>query len=122
MLVPSGRYLSQVTVADGVTTTTEQTSVYSGGIRILTSDTTPAAGQTVTITVVAVEALGANPSVWVTQPGVARFGYRAVKVGTSTYRVQVRLRVGRAGPVTILVSGIDGSGRAASASVSYRLH
>jgi hypothetical protein len=121
-LVPAGRYLSRVTVADGVTSTTEQAWVYSGGIRILASDTTPAGGQVVTITVVAVEALGANPTVWITQPGLARVGYRTTKVGTSTYRVQLRLRAGPAGPLTIQVSGIDRFGRAAGASVSYRLH
>ena len=121
-LVPKGRYLSRVTVADGVTSTTEQAWVYSDGIRILTSDTTPAAGQAVTITVVAVEALGANPSVWITQPGRARIGYRTTKVGTSTYRVQVRLRTGSAGTLTVRVSGVDRFGRAAGASIGYRLH
>ena len=121
-LVPRGRYLSRVTVADGATTTTEQAWVYSDGIRILTSDTTPAAGQTVTISVVAVEALGANPSVWITQPGRARTSYRTTKVGTSTYRVQLRLKTGPAGPLTVRVSGVDCFGRAAGASISYRLH
>jgi flagellar hook assembly protein FlgD len=121
-LAPSGRYLSSVTVADGVTSTTEQAWVYSGGIRILTSDTTPAAGQVVTITVVAVEALGANPSVWITQSGRTRIGYRTTKIGTSTYRVQLRLGTGPAGPMTVRVSGVDRFGRAASASIGYPLH
>jgi hypothetical protein len=111
-----------VTVADGVTSTTEQAWVYSDGIRILTSDTTPAAGQAVTITVVAVEALGANPAVWITQPGRARIGYRTTKVGTSTYRVQLRLKTGPAGAMTVRVSGVDRFGRAAGASIGYRLH
>ena len=121
-LVPSGRYLSRVTVADGATTTTEQAWVYSDGIRILTSDTTPAAGQAVTISVVAVEALGANPYVWITQPGRARIGYRTTKVGTSTYRVQLRLKTGPAGPMTVRVSGVDRFGRAAGATIVYPLH
>jgi hypothetical protein len=121
-LVPGGRYLSQVTVSEGDTSTTEQAWVYSDGIRILVSDTTPAAGQVVTITVAAVEALGANPTVWATQPGRARIGYPTVKVGTSTYRVQLRLRTGRAGTLTIAVSGVDRFGRPATSSVGYRLH
>ena len=121
-LVPRGRYLSRVTVADGITSTTEQAWVYSDGIRILTSDTTPAAGQAVTITVVAVEALGANPFVWITQPGRARIGYRTTKVGTSTYRVQIRLKTGSSGPMTVRVSGVDRFGRAAGAGIVYRLH
>jgi hypothetical protein len=121
-LVPRGRYISRVTVADGVTSTTEQAWVYSDGIRILTSDTTPGAGQAVTITVVAVEALRANPSVWITQPGRARITYRTTKVGTSTYRVQLRLKMGPAGPLTVRVSGVDCFGRAAGASIGYRLH
>ncbi len=121
-LAPSGRYLSQVTVADGTTTTTEQAWVYSGGIRILASDTTPAAGQTVTITLVAVEALRANPTVSVAQPGRSRVTYRTVKVGTATYRVTVRFAAGPAGAVTVRVSGVDRFGRAAGASIGYRLH
>ena len=121
-LAPAGRYLSQVSVNDGVTSTTEQAWDYSGGIRILVSDSTPVVGQLVTITVVAVEALGANPSVSIAQPGFSRANYRTTKVGTATYRVQVRLRTGRAGTLTIAVAGIDRFGRAASASSAYRLH
>ncbi len=121
-LVPRGRYLSQVTVSDGATSTTEQTWVYSDGIRILASDSTPAVGQLVTITVVAVEALGANPTIWITQPGRARIGYRAAKVGTSTYRVQLRLRTGPAGTLTVKVTGVDQFGRPAGASLAYPLH
>ncbi len=121
-LAPAGRYLSRVTVADRTTTTTEEAWVYSGGIRIKSSDTTPAAGQTVTITVVAVEALRSNPSVWITQPGRNRVAYRTTKVGTSTYRATVRLAAGTSGPLTIAVSGVDRYGRAAGASVGYRLH
>ena len=109
-------------MADGITTTTEQAWVYSGGIRIGTSDTTPAAGQVVTITVVAAEALRANPTVWVTQPGRSRVTYRTTKTGTSTYSVQVRLRTRLRGPP-------DGRGLRhrplrppAAASVAYWLH
>ena len=120
-VVPAGPYLAQVTVADGITTTTEQAWVYSDGIRIGTSDTNPAAGQVVTITVVAVEALRANPTVWVTQPGRSRVSYRTTKTGTSTYSVQVRLRTGSAGRLTVGVSGIDRFGRPAAASVAYWL-
>jgi hypothetical protein len=122
VLAPSGRYLSQVTVDDGSTTTTEGTWVYSGGIRILASDTTPAAGQTVAITVVAVESLGANPSVSVTQPGRSRVTYRTTKIGTATYRVSVRFAAGPAGAVTVRVAGVDRFGRAAGATIGYRLH
>jgi flagellar hook assembly protein FlgD len=121
-LAPRGRYLSQVTVSDGATSTTEQAWVYSDGIRILASDTTPAASQLVTFTVVAVEALGANPTVWITQPGRARIGYRTAKVGTSTYRVQLRLRTGPAGTLTVKVTGVDRFGRPAGASLAYPLH
>ena len=121
-LASSGRYLSQVTVADGATTTTEGTWVYSGGIRVLASDTTPAAGQTVTVTVVAIEALGANPSVSITQPGRSRVTYRTTKTGTATYRVRVRFAVGPAGAVSVRVAGVDRLGRAAVASIGYRLH
>jgi len=121
-LVPSGRYLSQVTVSDGVTSTTEQAWVYSTGIRIGLSTPKPAAGGAITITATAVEALGANPTVWITQPGRARIGYRTSKVGTSTYRVQLRLRTGPAGTLTVMVSGVDRFGRPAGASIAYPLH
>ncbi len=121
-LAPAGRYLSQVSVNDGVTSTTEQAWIYSAGIRILVSDATPAVGQLVTITVVSVEALGANPSVSIAQPGLARATYRTTRTGTATYRVQVRLRAGRAGTLTIAVAGVDRFGRAASVSSAYRLH
>jgi flagellar hook assembly protein FlgD len=120
-LVPGGRYLSRVTVADGVTSTTEETPVYSGGIRILTSPAKPAAGQFVTITVVAVEALGANPTVSISQPLRARVSYRTTKVGPATYRTQVRLKPGPAGTLTVQVSGADAYGRRASASISCQM-
>ncbi len=121
-LAPKGRYLSQVTVDDGITSTTEQIWVYSGGIRIAMSDTTPAAGQAVTITAVAVEALGASPFAWITQPGRARIGYRMTKVGTATYRVRLWFKAGPAGAVTVRIAGVDRFGRSASATVRYRLH
>lgn len=121
-LVPAGPYLAAVTVDDGITTTTEQAWVYSGGIRIATSDTTPAAGQLVTITVIAVEALRANPTVLVTQPGRGQVSYRTTRTGTSTYKAQVRLATGSAGRLTIGVSGIDRFGRPAATSAAYWLH
>jgi flagellar hook assembly protein FlgD len=120
-LVPAGRYLSQVSVADGATSTTEQASVYSDGIRIQASTPKPAAGQAVTITVIAAEPLGANPTVWITQPGRTRVAYRTTKVATSTYRVQVRLRTGPAGTLAVGVSGVDRFGRPAGASGRYPL-
>jgi hypothetical protein len=76
----------------------------------------------VTITVVAVEALRANPSVSVTQPGRSRVTYRTVKVGTATYRVKIRFAAGPAGAVTVRASGVDQYGRAAGTSIGYRLH
>jgi flagellar hook assembly protein FlgD len=121
-LVPKGRYLSQVTVDDGVTSTTEQILVYVDGIRMAMSDTTPAVGQLVTVTAVAVEALGASPSVSITQPGRARISYRMTKVGAATYRVQFRFKAGPPGAVTVQISGVDRFGRPASATIGSRLH
>ena len=121
-LAPSGRYLSQVTVADGATSTTEQAWVYSSGIRILASDTTPAAGQAITITATSVEALRTAPSAWITQPGRASVAYPMTRVGTSTYRVRITLKAGHAGAMTVRISGLDRFGHAAGATTGYRLH
>ncbi|HLA16819.1 MAG TPA: FlgD immunoglobulin-like domain containing protein [Candidatus Limnocylindrales bacterium] len=109
-LVPQGRYMSRVTATDGTYTATVQPSVYAIGFRISPSDTTPARGQKVTVTVISGEALSKNPYLAVYQPGVAGFGATMLKVSSTTYKVTITLKSGSAGTMKFKVVGYDTKG------------
>ncbi|HEY4632786.1 MAG TPA: FlgD immunoglobulin-like domain containing protein, partial [Candidatus Limnocylindrales bacterium] len=108
--VPQARYLSRVTATDGTYGATVQPSVYPIAFRIAPSDTTPARGQKITVTVITGEALKKNPYLAVYQPGVGGWGVTMSKVSSTKYKVTIRLKSGSVGTMTFKVVGYDTKG------------
>jgi hypothetical protein len=86
------------------------------------SDTTPARGQTITVTLTAAVPLAANPRVAIYQPGIAAWSVATVRLSSTTYRATIRLKPGHTGTVTFKAKGLDTAGTSQQTSRSYRLH
>ncbi len=110
-LLPVGRYLSAVRATNGQLSVLQRTSVDVNAFSVVVSDTTPARGQTLTVTATSAEPLSGNVYLHVTQPGLARWSVRLVGIGTLTYRATVTLPASSAGPTSFRVSALDGDGR-----------
>ena len=122
-MTPTGRYRSVVTATDGTHTVTQYSSVLAGAFRIVVSDTTPARGQRLTVTVTSAEPLLRNPRVGVAQPGYASWTVPTTRVSTRVYRGYVTLRSGGTGStVTIRAGGYDARSRHQSSRITLPLH
>jgi flagellar hook assembly protein FlgD len=122
-MLPRGRYESFVSATDGTLTATQSTWFEMEAFAIKPSDTTPARGQSIAVTVVSAEPLAKAPMLYVYQPGVAAWSVRMTKVGTNTYRSTIRMKTGGgAGPVTFKVWGRDTKGGAQASTKVYTLH
>ena len=110
-LVPRGTYYSVVTATDGTLSMTSRAWTVADGFRVTASDTTPARGQSITVSAVTAEKLGRTPRLIVYQPGQKAWSVYLRKVSTTTYRVTIRLKSGGAGTVRFKVVGTDLDGR-----------
>jgi len=122
-MLPRGRYTSLVTATDGTLNASQSVSFDADAFTVTPSDTTPGRGQSITVTIVTAEPLKAAPTLWITQPGVAKWSVKPSKTGTSTYRVTVRLKsTGSAGQLSLMVWGQDSSGQAQATTKVFPLH
>jgi hypothetical protein len=87
-----------------------------------TSDTTPARGQTITITATSAEPLKIGPVLRVWQPGIAGYSVRMVKTTGLTYRISVRLKSSARGTMTLRVAASDADGRTQVSYLNLPLH
>jgi hypothetical protein len=86
------------------------------------SDTTPARGQSITVTAKSAETLANAPTLWIAQPGIAAWSVRMTKVGTNTYRATIRLKSSGTGAVEFRVWGRDKNGAAQQTRAKFPLH
>jgi flagellar hook assembly protein FlgD len=108
---PAGVYTSRVVATDGVIGVAQAAKVAVNAFRVSLSDSTPARGQLITVTVVTTEPLRAAPRLAITQPGRAAVSVATVRVSASTYRATVRLSgAGGTGTLAIKVTGRDTDG------------
>jgi flagellar hook assembly protein FlgD len=122
-LLPRGKYTSNVTATDGTLTANQTTTFEAEAFVITPSDTTPGRGQTITVTVISPEALARTPTLWVYQPGLARYAVRMTQYGTSTFKITIRLKsTGRTGQMSLMVWGLDTGGGTQSTTRAYTLH
>ena len=122
-MLPRGQYTSQVTATDGTLTATQTVAFDLNAFRIKLSDTTPGRGQSITITVAAAETLAKRPTLFVYQPGVARWAVLLTKTGTYTYKATIRMKSsGKAGTLSLKVKGYDTKGGSQSTTVTYKIH
>ncbi len=122
-LLPRGHYTAFVTATDGTLTVTQTVAFYVDAFTIRPSDTTPARGQTITISVVSAETLAQTPTLYISQPGLAAWHLRMTRTGTYTYKATIKLKsTGKAGQVAFKVWGIDTKGGTQQTISTYTLH
>ena len=109
-LVAPGMYTSSVFATNGQQSITHKTWVVVDAFNIKASDTTPARGQTITVTAASAEPLSGAPVLHVTEPGQATWGVRMVRGSGSTWTTTVMLQATAAGPGTFRVSALDADG------------
>jgi flagellar hook assembly protein FlgD len=120
--VPRGTYRSAVTATDGPFSTTQTLAVVADAFKVTASDTTPARGQTITVTAVSAETLDAAPRLRITQPGRAAWTVRMSRVEGRTWRVKVTLRSGGTGTLQLRVSAPDSNGARQRSFLALPLH
>ncbi|MGI8928968.1 MAG: FlgD immunoglobulin-like domain containing protein [Candidatus Limnocylindrales bacterium] len=120
--VPDGRYRSVVSAQTGLGTYQQERQVFVGEFQVTPSIASPARGGTLTLTMVSSEGLDRNPTVLVTQPGIAPWKVTAKHVSGKKYKVTLTLKTGGGeGKVDFLISGIDTKGGRQSTLVSLPL-
>jgi flagellar hook assembly protein FlgD len=120
--VPRGSYRAEVRATDGTNEATQRVGVRADAFRITVSDTTPADGQRLTVTVVSAEALARNPRVAFSQPGLSTWSAATTRIATSTYRVTVTLKASRSGTLKLRAYGTDTNGGTQRSYLSLPLH
>ncbi len=120
--VGRGTYRTQVVATDTLATLTQRASVVADAFRIVSSDTTPARGQRVTVTAYSAEPLAAAPKVTVVQPGISTWSATMTRVSAGIYRVTVTLRKSSAGTMRFKVTGKDATGHVQWSNLYLPLH
>lgn len=107
---PRGRYEVRVTATSKLGTAVIGRTVLADAFGTTLSASTIKAGQTLTVTFTATEALRALPSVSFVQPGRAAVVRTATSLGSGRYRATFRLASGPVGTATVKISGRDSAG------------
>jgi flagellar hook assembly protein FlgD len=107
MFVPRGTYRSSIKATNGSEGATMTSSVLADAFRIAVSDSTPARGQKITVTITSAENLAANPKLTVYQPGITAWTVSTYKVSTRVYRVTITLKSSSKGTLTLRARGTD---------------
>jgi flagellar hook assembly protein FlgD len=115
--VPRGQYRAVLTTTTWLGTTTLTRYVVVDAFSVAISPTSPAAGQTMTVTLRSAEPLARAPSVTFRQNGLTAVTRTATLVSGRTYRVTFAVVAG-SGPATLTISARDAAGRATSQVVS----
>ena len=121
-MLPRGKYTSYVLATDGTLTVAQAVSFVMDAFIITPSDTTPARGQSITVTINSAEPLAKNPTLWVAQPGIAAWSVSTTKVGTNIYRATLRLKSSGTGTVEFRAWGVDANGIAQQTRTKFPLH
>lgn len=120
--LPDGHYRSVVSAQTGLGTYEQERQVFVGEFQVTPSITSPARGGKVTLAIVSTEGLDRNPTVLITQPGIAQWTVTTKHVSGKKYKVTLTLKTGGAeGTVDFLISGKDSKGGRQSTLVSLPL-
>ena len=109
--VKEGLYRTTVTSTTGAGVVTYRGSFWVGAFRMTTSKAAFTRGKSVTVTILTAEPLARNPSLTVTQPGLARYVLATTRVTSTTYRVTFTVRAGSTGSARLKAYGIDVNGQ-----------
>lgn len=120
-LVAPGTYYSNVRATDGTLALRTRGPFTVGAFSIVSSVASPARGQSITVTAVSAEPLGAPPVLAIAQPGAA-VRTVAMRPYGAGYRVTVTLlRTALPGTATLTVTGVDTAGVSSTAAVALRI-
>ena len=121
-MAPVGRYTSWVSATNGTLSATGRVDVVAAAFLLRPSTAAPARGQLLSLVAISPEALAGALRVTVQQPGLRPWVATLSKIGTSAYRVVVRLRTGGGpGVVRLTVAGTDIAGGSNQASLDLTL-
>ncbi len=121
-IVPPGTYYSNIRATDGTLSSRTRVPFVVDAFAIAVSDTTPARGQTITVTVASADVLGAAPRLTIAQPGTTTRVVTMSRSG-SGYRVSVALRrTTRTGTLVLTVSAPDVAGLANRSVARFPIH
>ncbi len=107
---------------DGALAATGRASVRADAFKIAPSDTTPARGQRITVTITSAESLSGSPRLSVFQPGITAWTVGTTKVSTGVYRATITLKSSRTGSMRLKAYGTDSGGRSQFSSLYVPLH
>ena len=108
--VPKGAYTAKVTTTSAIGTSVLTRSVTADAFRTIVSSGAVAAGQQLTVTVRATEALRAAPTISLIQPGHTAVRKAATSLGGGRYRVSFVVARGPSGTAWVVVAGRDTAG------------
>jgi flagellar hook assembly protein FlgD len=122
-LVPDGMYRAIVSASNDLGTVRYSRPVYVGPYRLRLSDSTPARGERVKVSVYSTEPQTGTPTLTISQPGVADYTVRLELVSSTHTRAYVTFKSsGTAGDMTIRITGTDIGDQVESEGVSVYLH
>jgi flagellar hook assembly protein FlgD len=120
--VPRGTYRSTVVSTDDLATITQRSAVVADAFRIISSDTTPARGQKITVTAYSAEGLDAAPKLAVIQPGISGWSATMTKISSGVYRVTITLKSSSTGTLRLKVYAPDSNGVVQGSNLYLPLH
>jgi flagellar hook assembly protein FlgD len=120
--VPRGFYASVVEAVSGDLSTTLATSMELNAFAFRVTDSTPARGQTITVTGITAEPLKGYVYLHVYQPGIGTRSVRMSKATTTSYKATIKLRSSSTGTMTLRISALDVDGRWQATNLKLPLH
>jgi flagellar hook assembly protein FlgD len=110
--VPEGHYRSVVFAQTGIGAYSEERAIFVGAFQFGTSVSILSRGVQVKLDLISTEFLSSNPSVKVTQPGLAAYTLKAKLVSGHKYKLAFTPKTGGSdGTVTFNVTGTDRGGK-----------
>jgi flagellar hook assembly protein FlgD len=117
-----GWYQMLVTATTSAGSYSQARGVYAGAFRITPSISSPARGNSLTLSMTSTESLSAPPSVQVAQPGLAPWTATATRIQGKKYKITLSLKPGgNAGTLVLDVTGVDKNGGTQDTKLSLTL-
>jgi flagellar hook assembly protein FlgD len=120
--LPRGLYRHIVTATNGMLTSTLTAPFVQDMFKFSVSDSTPARGQALTVTIVSAEPLSKAPRLTISQPGVSAWSVTFSYVTGRTYKATIRLKSGSTGTLQLRASGYDTKNDYESSLLKLPLH
>ena len=120
--VKRGSYWTVVQATNGTQSAEQRAKVVAAAFKIIVSDSTPARGQRIRITVVSPEPLSTRLRLAVFQPGRSVWRVTMSKVSKHRYRVTIRLRSSSTGTLRLRVYARDKLGHKQASNRYLTLH